>query len=78
MIDGKIYAQSNDILLLDHGIFLNLEGHLLAVENIGFDTNGIYCGWGDKDDELWECLRCGTLNKMKYYRCTNCGWDRRN
>ena len=75
---GKIYTHSQDLYILEHGIFLNLGGQLLAVNSVGFDNRGIYCKWDSHEDMLWECLKCGTLNEMKYYRCTYCGWDRRN
>lgn len=73
---GKIYSTLEDIILCDKGIFLNAAGHLIEINSIGYDIKGFFCGWND--DVLWECLKCGTLNKMSRYRCKYCGWDRRN
>lgn len=78
---GRIYTQAEDIVIISEGVFLNVGGRLLAVRNIGHDTNGLYAAWwngDDEEDELWECQKCMTLNNMSRYRCKSCGWDRRN
>ena len=80
-LHGKIYTQPDDVIIKQHGIFLNVGNQLLEVRGIEVDGNGLYAAWwngDDEDDELWECMKCHSLNKMSRYKCKNCGWDRRN
>lgn len=54
---GKIYASSEDIVILTEGVFLNLGGQLLEVRSVGYDAKGLYVAWwngDDEGDELWE------------------------
>lgn len=76
MIAGRIRVQLEEVTVNQQGIFINLAGRCLAVESLASDANGLYCFFGEGDDDdskLWECSYCHILNKMSGKKCKSCG-----
>lgn len=76
MVAGRIRVQPEEVVINQKGVFINLAGRLLAVESLASDASGLYCFFGDGDDDddsLWECSYCHTLNKMSRKKCKSCG-----
>lgn len=78
MTAGHIRVQPEEIVVCNKGVFVNLNGQLLAVESLAADNEGLYCLFDEDDDAdvLWECNYCYTLNKMSRVKCKKCGTTR--
>jgi hypothetical protein len=76
MIAGRFRVQPEELILNEKGIFVNLAGKFLPIDNLASDEIGLYCFFGEGDDEgdrLWECSYCHTLNRMDRKKCKKCG-----
>ena len=61
------YFTKNQIILTDNGIYINLDGNLIATESIAYFGNGLY----QCDQPYYgSCGRCG-WPRDKNGKCTN-------
>lgn len=70
--NGKFYISHKEVKINEKGIFLEIENRSIDVISINSDDDGIYCFFGEGDDEgpnLWECSYCYTLNNMSRKKC---------
>jgi hypothetical protein len=54
-LEEKIYVSSNNILIGDNGIFVKLDGQIVQVQMISYDSQGIFI----EPIKAWKCPYCG-------------------
>lgn len=78
--EGKIYIKPGVAYFAKNGIFINFQGHLVAVNNLSVDSKGVYI----QEDEFsqilsqypWVCSNCNRKNGSTRKNCYNCGKGR--
>lgn len=58
IVDNKVYLKPGSIQIAQNGIFINLEGELLAIDHLESDQEGVYF----------------EPRKLKIKYCENCEW----
>lgn len=67
---AKHYILSEQILLCEEGIIINLEEDYLLVRSVFHDEQGFYYL---EEGVYWICRNCGAFNDLDNRVCYRCG-----
>jgi len=77
----KNYVNPKNVTIADNGIFVNLDGLMITVNDIAYDEQGMYISsenLNNEDKQAWICQNddCLTHNWSWRTTCYKCGTSR--